>query len=159
VSTFQNQNQFAQTPVLGQLDFTVNPNIKSAKIDPASIATVLQAGQAMKLVDVAGTEVIVDVAAVTDKAYGVIPYNPRKNLYAAGDTIDLACKGSVVYLETSAAIARGAKVQLDPTGPTVATLTSLATNCQIGQCLDKPTAANVLTRVEIDPQDANLSAY
>jgi hypothetical protein len=159
VSTYQNQNQFKQTSLLGQVDFTVNPNIKSAKIDPASIATVLQAGQAFKLVDVAGDELIVDVAAVTEKAYGVAIYNPRKNLFAVGDTIELACVGTVLYLETSAAVARGARVQLDPTGPTVATLTSYATNCQIGMMLSKPTATGQLARVEVNPQDANLSAY
>ena len=159
MSTYQNQNQFAQTPVLGQVDMTSAINIKSVRIDPSSQATVLQSGQAMKIVDVAGTEIIVDVAAITEKAYGVIVYNPRKNLYAAGDMIEVACKGTVVYLETSAAVARGAKVMLDPTGPTVATLAVLATNCMVGICLDKPAAANVLARVEVDPQDPNLSAY
>lgn len=159
MSTFQNSNQFAQTPVLGQVDMTVNPNIKSAKIDPASTSTKLQAGQFVKLVDVAGTEIIVDECAVTAKAYGVIIYNPRKNIYAAGDTVEIACEGSVVYLEASAAIARGAKVQNTPAGPTVQTLTSLATNCMVGICLDKPTAGATLTRIEVGPQDPNLSAY
>lgn len=159
MSTYQNQNQFAQAPVLGQVDMLSAVNIKSVRIDPASQSTVLQAGQWLKIVDVAGTEIVVDEAAVTEKAYGVIVYNPRKNIYAAGDMVEVACKGTVVYLETSAAIARGAKVQNTPAGPTVQTLTSLATNCQVGICLDKPTAANVLTRVEVDPQDANLSAY
>lgn len=159
MSTYQNQNQFAQTPVLGQVDMTVNPNIKSVKIDPASTSVKLQVGQAMKLVDTAGVEIIVDEAAITDQAYGVIIYNPRKNLYAAGDTVELACRGSVVYLEASAAIARGARVQNTPTGPTVSTLTAYAVNCQIGISLDKPAAAATLTRVEIDPKDPNESAY
>lgn len=159
MSTFQNQNQFRQTPVLGQVDATVNPNIKSVKIDPASVSTHLQVGQALKLVDTAGTEIIVDEAAVTDKCYGVIVYNPRKNVYAAGDTVEVACRGSVLYLEASAAIARGARVQNAPAGPTVSTLTSYGTNCMIGITLDKPTGSGQLTRIEIDPQDANESAY
>lgn len=150
MSTFLNQNQFAQTPVLGQVDFTVSPNIKSVKINPSSVATVLQAGQAFKLVDVAGPEIIVDVAAITDLAYGVAIYNPKKNLFTAGQTIELGCAGTVVYLEASAAIARGAGVSLDPTGPTVATVNP-ATQATIGECLDKPTAAATLARIEIRP--------
>ncbi len=159
MSTYQNQNQFAQTPVLGQVDMTSAINIKSVRIDPASSSTVLTAGQFVKIVDVAGTEIVVDEAAVTEKAYGCIVYNPRQNTYLKGDMVEIACKGTVVYLETSAAIARGAKVQNTPAAPTVQTLASLATNCQVGICLDKPAAANVLTRVEVDPQDPNLSAY
>lgn len=159
MSTYQNQNQFAQTPVLGQVDMTSAVNIKSVRINPASSSTVLTAGQFLKIVDVAGTEIVVDEAAVTEKSYGCIVYNPRKNTYLKGDIVEIACKGTVVYLEASAAIARGAKVQNTPAAPTVQTLASLATNCQVGICLDKPTGAAELARVEIDPQAANLSAY
>lgn len=158
MSTFQNQNQFVQSPVLGQVDFTVNPNIKSAKINPASVATVLQSGQWFKIVDVAGNEVIVDVAAITDVPYGVAIYNPRKNLYSPGDTIELGCAGTVVYLEASAAIARGAQVQNDPTGPTVATLAG-AVNAAVGLCLDKPGAASTLARIEVRPLDNKVATY
>lgn len=157
MSLTQNLNQFAQTPLLGEVDFTVNPNIKSVKIDPSSVATVLQVGQWFKLVNVAGPEIIVDVAAATDVPYGVAIYNPRKNLFAAGDTIELGCAGTVVYLEASAAIARGANVQNDPTGPTVATLA--ASNAKVGISLDKPAANHDLTRVEVAPADYNQATY
>lgn len=150
MSTFLNQNQFAQTPVLGQVDFTVSPNIKSVKINPDTEATVLQSGQAFKIVDVSGPEIIVDVAAENELAYGVAIYNPKKNIFTAGQTIDLGCVGTVIYLEVSAAIARGASVALDPTGPTVATANP-ATQAQIGECLDKPSAAATLARIEIRP--------
>lgn len=150
MSTFLNQNQFTQTPVLGQVDFTVSPNIKSVKINPNTVATVLQSGQAFKIVDVAGPEIIVDVAAVTEVAYGVAIYNPKKNLYTAGQTIELGCAGTVIYLEASEAIARGASVSNDPTGPTVATVNP-ATEATLGECLDKPTAAATLARIEIRP--------
>lgn len=155
----QNLNQFTQTPMVGQQDQTVNQNLKLVRIDPASTATVLKAGQAFKLVDVAGETPIVDVALVTEKAYGVAIHDVKRDTYLAGDYITVACVGSVLYLQTSAAVARGAKVQNDSTTATVATLASLATNCQIGVMLDKPAAADALARVEIDPQDPNLSAY
>lgn len=156
----QNQNQFAQTPVLGQVDMLVNPSIISVKIDPDSVATKLQVGQGFKLVDVAGPEIIVDqVDDEEDVVFGVAIYNPRKQLYAAGDTIEVAIGGSVVYLETSAAVARGAKVELDPSGPTVATLTDFPDDCQVGIALDKASASGQLIRVLIQPLDGNLSSY
>lgn len=152
MSTFQNQNQFAQTPLLGQVDLISGPNnIFSARIDPASTATQaqLQAGCAMRIVDIQGNEIIVDTCAITALADGVIIYNPRKNQYAAGDVLELAGEGSVVYMETSAAIARGARVQAASATSLIATRAS--TNYSIGKCLDKPTAANVLARVRISP--------
>ena len=152
MSTFQNQNQFAQTPLLGQVDMIAGPNnVLSVRIDPASVATQaqLQAGSPMKIVDTVGTDIIVDAAAITDLSLGVIVYNPRKNLYAAGDVVEVAARGSVVYLETSAAIARGANVQAATATGLIATRAS--TNFRVGKVLDKPAAANVLARVLIDP--------
>jgi hypothetical protein len=152
MATYQNQNQFAQTPLLGQIDLVAGPNnVISARIDPSSSATAaqLQAGIPFKIVDVQANDIVVDVAAITDQAFGVIVYNPRKNQYAVGDIVELACRGSVVYMETSAAIARGAKVQAATATGLIATRTS--TNFRVGVVLDKPTAANVLARVLIDP--------
>jgi len=158
MSTYQNQNQFAQTSVLGKVDETVNPNIKSVRINPASVSTVLQVGQAFKLIAGAANEILVDVAAITEKSYGVLIYNLKKNVYAAGDVIGIGCRDTVISLEASAAISRGARVQLDSTGPTISTLTA-GTNASIGVALDQASGAGQLIRVEIDPQDINLSAY
>lgn len=152
MATFQNQNQFAQTPLLGQIDLGAGPNnVISARIDPASTATAaqLQAGVAFKIVDVQANDIVIDVAAITESAFGVIVYNPRKNQYAVGDIVELACRGSVVYMETSAAIARGANVQAATATGLIATRAT--TNHRVGKMLDKPTAANVLARVLIDP--------
>ncbi len=157
MSTYQNQNQFAQTPLLGQVDLIAGPNnVISCQIDPASTATAAQltAGSPMKIVDVAGTQIIVDTAAITDVATGVIIYNPRKNIYVAGDTIELGCSGTVVYLETSAAIARGVAVQAATADGLVATRTG-ASNAGLGIMIDKPAAANVLARVQIRPTTAS----
>ena len=150
MSTYQNQNQFAQTPLLGQVDLIAGPNnIISAQINPASTATAnqLQAGSPMK---------IVDAAAITDVAIGAIVYNPRKNLYVAGDTIEIGCAGTVMYLETSAAIARGASVQAATATGLIATQAS--PNAALGQMYDKPAAANVLARVRIAPTNSSGGA-
>lgn len=151
-TTVLNQNQFGLTPVIGSLVQGVPQNVKTVRINPASTATIIVAGQAVNLADVAGAEIMVDVvdSATADKVYGVIVYNPKKNSYSKGDFVEVACEGSVVWLETSAAIARGAGVATDFTGPTVATDTT-STHQLTGVCLSKPTATGQLAMIEIRP--------
>jgi len=150
MATYQNQNQFKPTQLLGQQDLTVNNNIITCRIYASSVATVLTAGQAMKLVDQAGGVPVVDVAAITDLPFGVIVHNTRKDTYVAGDYVDVAAEGSYIYLETSAAIARDASVQNAVAGPLIATQTS--TNSTLGIAVDKATAANQLIRIKIAPK-------
>lgn len=156
----QNMNQFAQTPMVGSVDLTVFPNLVACRINPAYVLSTspLVAGQWFKLVDVAGEMPMVEPAAVTDTAYGVAIHDLKRDAYVVGDVITLACEGSVVFLESSAAIAAGAKVQNTPTGPNVQTLTSLATNAMVGVNLTKNAAAGIV-RVQVGPRDPNLSAY
>lgn len=151
-ATVLNQNQFGLTPVIGSLVQGVPQNVKTVRINPASTATVIVAGQAVELADVAGAEIMVDVvaSATTDVVYGIIAYNPKKNSYVKGDFVEVACEGSVIWLETSAAIARGAKVSTDYTGPTVAADTT-ASHQITGVCLSKPTATGQLAMIEIRP--------
>lgn len=157
----QNLNQFKQTPLVGQPDLTVNQNIVPARILATSTGgALLVAGNGFKLSDTAGPVPIVDlIADATEQIWGVAIHNMKRDTFVAGDYLDLALVGSTVWMQTSAAIARGAKVQLDPTGPTIATLTNKPNNCSIGYTIDKPTAANALCRVYLNPQDGNQSAY
>jgi len=157
----QNLSQFKQSALVGQQDLTVNNNIVAVRIDPAYSGNLpLVAGQAFRLIDVAGgVPIVTPVADATITPYGVAIHTLKRDTFLAGDYIELALQGSVVYMQTSAAIARGAKVQVDPTGPTISTLTSLPTNASLGVCLDKPTATGQLARVSINPLDPNLSAY
>jgi hypothetical protein len=159
----QNPNQTFMSPILGQVDMAVTPNTKAVMLDPASINVYAQAGSPVKLVAKAGHgEIFVDVCTgVTDgPIYGVVLYNLRKNKYAAGDMMEVGCRGTVVYLESSTTINRGARVNstaatasADPLVTTVAN----NTDWQLGVTLDQASAANDLVRVEIDPSDPNLA--
>lgn len=157
----QNLNQFKQTPMVGQLDWTVNNNVVPCRIlATSSGGALLVAGNAVKLVDSAGPVPIVDlVTGVTDTPWGVLVHNMKGDTFLAGQYVDVALQGSTIYLQTSAAIARGAKIQIDPTGPTVATLASPPNNASLGYSVDKPAAANAVTRFYIQPLDPNLAAY
>ena len=147
-----NPNSFNQPILLGMADLAFNFNTKSAIINPNSTApaagTPIQVGQAVKLITGAVPGMIVDVAASTDRPYGVIANVLKKNTYSPGDAVEIACRGNVLYLETSAAISRNSPVQCDPTGPTVSTLT---TGVGLGRALDQASGTGQLIRIEIEP--------
>lgn len=146
-----NQNQFAQTPVLGAPDLAFNFNTKSVLINPSSVATKLQVGQALKLIAGNVPQILTDEAGSTDIPFGVIIFSLKKNLYAAGNTVEVACKGNVIYLESAAAITRGAAVENVPASVTIQTK---ASGARLGYALDQATGAGQLIRVEIDPAAA-----
>ena len=146
-----NSNQFAQTSVLGSPDLAFNFNTKSVLLDPESVATKLQVGQAVKLVAGAVPQILVDQANSADVPFGVIIFSMKKNTYRKGQTVEVACKGNVLYLEAAAAVTRGAAVENVPTGPTVQTK---ASGARLGYALDQASGAGELIRVEIDPASA-----
>jgi hypothetical protein len=155
-NALQNQNQFTQTPMLGQLTQDPQPNTLVCQINPAGTA-VYVAGQPVVLVDTAGAQFLVDVpAALTNgPVIGVICYSKQKNQYVPGDQVEVAARGNIIFLEASAAIARGTQVAATPTAslttdPTVATDTTNG-HYILGAALGKATAANQLIRVQIAP--------
>ena len=157
----QNLNQFAQTALVGQPDWTVNQNIVSAKIYTSSSGgALLVAGNAVKLKDIAGDMPVVDlVTGVTDTPWGVLIHRMKGDTFTAGQIVEVALSGSTVFMQASAATTRGNRLQLDPAGPTVANLASLGTNASIGTGIDKAAASGDMIRVYVSPADPNLSAY
>jgi len=159
----QNQNSFAQTPMLGQLTNDPQPQTFACQIDPASVAAVINVGQAVKLKDIAGPQIMVDVCTgPTDgPVLGVIAYNMRKNSYVPGDTVEVVGPGGVLVLASSAAFARGAQLAITPNtvttnDPTVANDVT-AGHFIAGIALGKATAAGQLVKVKINPTTNNLA--
>lgn len=151
MSSFQKQNQFAQTPLLGQPDLSYSFNTKSVMIDPESVATALQVGQALKLVAGATPMILADQAGSTEQAYGVIASVNKKNTYKAGDVVEIACKGNVLYLEAAAPILRNAVVENVPAASGGPQIQTKASGARLGVAIDQASAAGDLIRVEIDP--------
>ena len=155
----QNQNQTFMAPIIGMVDLAVPPNTKTVLLDPASTNVYVQAGSPVKLVAKATKgQIVVDVCTgPTDgPVFGIVLYNPRKNTYAAGDLMEVGCSGTVVFLESSTAVNRGAHVNstaatssADPLVTTVAN----NTDYQVGIALDQTAAANDLIRIEVRPSD------
>ena len=75
----QLSNQFLQTNEKGALDLAKNENLFDCRIDPNSVAT-LSGGAPLKIVDVAGERIVVDLATLAaDDIFGFLPL-PKENL-------------------------------------------------------------------------------
>lgn len=152
----QNMNLFNPLAIIGAIDLIPSPDVVGAQIDPASTAQYVQAGSPVKLKTGTSGAILVDAqTGPTDAAvFGVIPYNERKNLYAAGDIITVARGGTYMYMRSSAAITRGARVSI--TAATVSSdplVTTDATSGHftVGIAVDEASAADQLIRVQISP--------
>lgn len=143
-----NMNQFAMTPVQGQIDLPVGPVI-AAEID-ASSAGSLVPGTCVKIVDSAGgIPKVVEIAADTDAVFGVIAYDRQHPTFSDYDKCQLGVmRNTVMYMTASAAIARGASVMPVVASTKVATATS--NKRIIGYALDKAAADGDLIRVVLD---------
>jgi hypothetical protein len=143
----QKLNQFKPSAMPGDSVKGANLNKVSARINPASTSTALFAGQAVKLVTGASPEILVVAIAAGDAVFGVIVYTVKKNTYAAADVVEIALDQSVVWLEASAAITRGAPVATDPATGTVAPAAAGAP--ATGVALSESTAAAQVVAVYI----------
>lgn len=148
----QNQNQFTQAPTTGMIDQRYPYNTTPAQIS-TSVTALLPPGTVVKMVDteVSSNQVFIvtPVTAITDDAIGVINYDMKTAYFSGGYMCELSQGGNVVYMIATAAIARGAKVQVDLlTGGGVKTATGVATNV-IGWAFDKATAAGQQIRVKL----------
>ena len=157
----QNMNQFNQTAVVGELDLQTNPNPATFtclfKDASATADTTMVPGEGAKLVDLGGSDIagvnpIVDErGAVTDPLFGVKVFNTKKNASIDGEIVQIAGAGAVMFMNSGAAIVRGADVSLVLATPGNV-ITNVVTGELLGQALDKATAADQIIRVLIKPE-------
>lgn len=142
----QDPNQFGQSVEKGLVDLKMGGNVISVEVGTGPLV----AGQCVTIVDSAGgVPKVIALAADTGDSFGVMPYDLRRATFETGERVDIPFfKGSVVYMEASAAIARGAKVMAVVSGSKVATATT--GKMIIGRALDKAAANADLIRVLLD---------
>jgi len=153
-----NQNQFTQSAVIGQLTMDPQPATIPVQFNPSSsLGTgLMTAGVAVKLVAFVGPQIIVDatLSPSDGPVYGVVEYSKQKNVYVPGDQMNVATKGNIIHLASSAAVNRGARVSVtnpastanDPTVATDATSGDYTLGYAVGQ-----NSAAGLIRIAIDP--------
>ena len=144
--TNPNINSFAVTQVAGQPDLQFQGSVVTARVS-SNQATALVAGQAVKLENsgLQGLPNVLAITADTDKVFGIVLRNLKDQTFAAGHTVEIARDQSVVYLPASAAIARGAAVEIDYS--TLQVTTWGGTNTCIGEAFDAAVNTGDLIRV------------
>ena len=153
----QNMNQFNQTPVVGDLDLQTNPNPATFtclfKDKSETADTTMVPGEGAKLIDletadISGVNPIVDERAlVSDPIFGVKIFNTKKNASVDGELVQIAGEGAVVFMNSGAAILRGAKVELVLATP--GNVVTYSSGSEFGTALDKVSAADKIVRVLI----------
>ena len=143
----QNMNQFTQTAIKGRLSHNPAPNVISCQITTASSNT-FYGGTAVKLIAGTANTILIEKSAATEAIFGFVIFNPKKpSGNTAGQTVEVALPGSIMEMESSAAINRGQLVEQVATGDKVAAYAGV--NTTVGVALDTATAANQLVRVLI----------
>ena len=90
-------NQFNISQVQGALDLQ-NGYVISCVVDAAE-TTQIVAGQAVKLATTGGgTPKVLAVTAATDKVFGFVVRNLKDISRGAGETLEIALAGSVMYM-------------------------------------------------------------
>lgn len=144
----QNQNQFAITPEVGDVDLQYAiGNILPCAV-ASSQATPLVAGEAVKIEDSAGgVPKVLALAANTDETFGFVKRSLKDINFPANQALEIARDGTVMWMVASAAIARGAYVQYNFSTKKVATNAGVLN--VVGQTLDKALADTDIIRVQI----------
>ncbi len=136
-------NQFELGKEKGQLDMKFGQNVIQVRANVA-----LTAGQAVKIVDVAGGIPNVDAAGDTDEVFGFVTYDLKKNTVASGEVCAIALKESVMYMTAGAAFAPMTELMHVLATLKVITATGV-TKCISGWALDKASADGDVVRVYI----------
>lgn len=152
------QNQFAQTPLVGVVDLAVGlSNVVAAQVD-ASVTSQVYPGQAVKLVanNNGGIWKVAPVSASNDAAIGFAKFNIKDIQYVAGQNLEVALWGSVIWCYATGAITQGNRVCLDASyvGGVQATGNSATV---MGTAFDGAAAAGLI-RVMLLPNGAYTTA-
>ncbi len=152
------QNQFAQSPIVGVVDMSVGPtNIIAAQVDQ-SVTSQIYPGQAVKIVanNSGGIPKVAPIAAKGDAAIGFAKFTIKDLQYVAGQNLEVAMWGTVIWCYATGAITQFAEVCIDPTyvGGVQATGN---TATFIGWAMDGAAAAGLI-RVMLMPNIAYATA-
>lgn len=110
-------NQFQQQSIVGLVDMTVGPtNVVGATVD-STVTTQIYPGQAVKIVanTKGGLLHVAPAVANSDHVFGFVRFNVKDLLYTAGQQLEVAMWGSVVWCFATGAVTQFAQVCVDYT--------------------------------------------
>lgn len=140
-------NQFGITPVQGQLDLPDLSSVITCQVVSTQVDDLVQ-GQAVKLTTVAGgVPKVASLAADSDVTFGFVVRNLKDQVYPAQSMVEIAIFGSIMWMTSSAAITRGAKIEVVSASNKVKT--NAGTNPVVGFAYDTASGADELIRVYV----------
>jgi hypothetical protein len=111
------QNQFAQQTVVGMVDLKVgSANVIAAQVD-SSVTTSISPGQGVKIVanTTGGIPKVAPITSKSDACIGFARFNQKDVSYVAGQNLEIAMWGTVIWLYATGAVTQFAEVCLDST--------------------------------------------
>lgn len=139
------------TPTRGNAALLPNqPILQGCVVSLSETATLVPGDIVALATGGADDQIVVKKAAVTDLPFGVVVGNAIATGFAAKDRVSLFVKGAYVYLIAGGSVARGAKVQFNPTTGKVDD-TSTASNGYVGVALTAASADGDVIIVQVDP--------
>lgn len=135
-----NINQFAQTTIRGQLDQNIPPGPVISGVVSANQATALKAGDAVKMDTTSGNVPSFVAAAASDVAIGHVVFDEKKASPVAGDVIQVALFGCIMWMTARGSITVQANVENFTDG----TVQTLASAKMRGIALDVATTGQLL---------------
>lgn len=153
-----NPNQFAMLALVGTLDLRIGPtNVMAAQIDVTQ-STPLYPGMPVKFVNNANGIPTV-IAAGTSMPNGYIIYDQKSPAFTAGMRCEIARSLTVMWLYSTAAIARGTQVTLDQfIASGVHQVTGSSGLPIVGEAIDQATASGQLMRVSLSVPSFRLDS-
>jgi len=152
-----NINQFAQTPVQGEIDMTVQGVQIVSGLVSSSESVALIPGQAVKVLDTAsGVPTVTAVTSNTDVVFGFVTRNFKDANYPADSRLEIALNGTFMFMTANGAISRLGAVELDYAANKVGPAAGI--NPTVGYAYDKAAANNDLIRVFIETPKAGAQA-
>lgn len=145
-------NQFNNNiPVKG--DTALNPgfNVLPVMLDPDSVATLVP-GDAVVLSTQDGTTIMVEKALATDIPFGFVLYNLKKNTFTAGQALEIACNGTMIYGQSQSTIDRGDYLEYVPNTDDPYMKSNAGTNPISGIAVDNAGANEIFRFIIIGSQ-------
>jgi hypothetical protein len=141
-----NVNQFAQIPVLGQMDLEFQGSVFTGAVS-VNQATALVAGQPVYVENSAGgVPKVLALPGNSTPANGVVARNFKDQSFPANGRVEVAFDDSVIWLLSNAAINRWSAVEADTSTPGNVG-PALGVNPRLGIAFDEATGSGQLIRV------------
>lgn len=148
-----NINSFKLTPEAGDLDLQFPGGVISGRVK-SDESVALVATQAVKIANTSGgAPEFTAVAGNGETAFGFVVRNLKDQSDAAGDRLEVASLGAVMWMTAGGAIGRGFPVEYVVSSKKV--IASAGVNPVVGFALDKAAADGDIIRVMIQPSLAS----